>query len=83
MQKIIKAFCVNPYWKEYYETAPSNVSKRYIELEFYYSYYLGAISNYSEYKTEIDMLEKQFKEADWIHLYKFCANNPKKVYYKK
>lgn len=82
LQKALKKFCKNPYWKEYYETAPTGACKRYIELEFYYSDYLGQISDYDELKKESDSLEEEFVKADWAHLYKYCGNNPKKVYYK-
>lgn len=68
--------------KEYYETAPTGACKRYIELEFYYSDYRGQIPDYDELKKESDSLEEEFVRADWAHLYKYCANNPKKVYYK-
>ena len=82
IQKSLKQFMVNPFWKEYYETAPTGTCKRYIELEFYYSDNLGYISDYEELKKESDKLEKMFVKADWEHLYKYCGNNPKKVYYK-
>ena len=82
IQKSLKQFRVNPFWKEYYETAPTGTCKRYIELEFYYSDYLGNIPDYEELKKESDELEKGFVKADWEHLYKYCGNNPKKVYYK-
>jgi len=81
-QKALKKFCENQYWKEYYETAPTDACKRYIELEFYYSDYWGQIPDYDELKKESDSLEEEFVKADWAHLYKYCANNPKKVYYK-
>ena len=81
-QKALKKFCENQYWKEYYETAPTDACKRYIELEFYYSDYWGQIPDYDELKKESDSLEEEFVKEDWAHLYKYCGNNPKKVYYK-
>ena len=72
----------NPFWKEYYETAPTVTCKRYIELEFYYSEYFGNIPDYEEFEKENNKLEQDFVKVDWEHLYKYCANNPKKVYYK-
>ena len=81
-QKSLKEFCENPYWKEYYDSAPSIACKRYIELGFYYSSYLGQISDYDEYKKETDKLETEFSGDDWEYLYRHCANNPRKAYYK-
>ena len=82
IQKALKRFCENPYWKEYYETAPTVACKEYIGLKFYYSEFPGQIPNYDEFKKECENLEKRFVKEDWVHLYRHCANNPRKVYYK-
>ena len=79
----LKEFCQNQYWKKYYETAPSSNCKRYIELEFYYSHYFGAIPDYDEFKNEINKLEKEFNKADWLHLLRYSGHNPPKTYYRK
>lgn len=79
LEKILK----NQYWREYYETAPTSACKRHIELEFYYSYYIGSIPDYDEFKNEINKLEKEFNKADWLHLLRYCGHNPKKIYYMK
>lgn len=82
IRRTLNKICKNPYWKEYYETAPTDACKRYIELEFYYSDSLGEISDYEELEKESRRLEAAFVKADWLHLFKYCANNPKKAYYK-
>ena len=81
-QSSLNEFLKNPYWCEYYESAPTKACKRYIELEFYYSKELGKTPDYNELKAERDSLEKEFTKVDWAHLYRHCANNPKKVYYR-
>ena len=72
----------NPYWREYYETAPSEYCKRYIQLKFYFSEYLGNIPDYDEFKAACDRLENCFTKKDWQHLLKHCANNPRRTYYR-
>ena len=79
----LKDFCKNQYWKKYYETAPTSNCKRYIELEFYFSYYYSLITDYEELKNEKSNLEKEFIKADWLHLLRYCGHNPKKIYYIK
>lgn len=82
IQKSLKRFCQNPYWNEYHQKAPTDLCRRYIELKFCYSDHLGKIPDYDAFKKECDILESNFTKADWLHLYTYCANNPKKVYYK-
>lgn len=83
IQAAVKKACENEYWQEYYDNAPSEACKRYIALEFYYSDNLGNVPNYDEFEAESNKAEQKFTKADWQHLYNHCANNPKKVYYKK
>ena len=83
IQRAVEIFCSNPYWNEYYETAPTETCKRYIELKFYFSEYGGEIPDYDDFKSECVKIEKEFIKVDWEHLYKYCGNNPKKVYYKR
>ena len=82
IQNALKSTCKNPFWQEYYQTAPSKNCKRYIELKFYYSECLGAVPDYEEFNKACILLENEFTKEDWLHLYKYCANNPKKVYYR-
>ena len=82
IQESLKVFLGNPYWRKYYETSPTDACKRYIELEFYYSEHLGKIPDYSRFANECKRLEKEFIKTDWEHLYKYCANNPRKAYYR-
>ena len=82
INKALASMCENPFWKEYYETAPTCFCKRYIKLKFYYSDCLVDVSDYEEYKKECLLLESKFVKEDWSHLYKYCGNNPRKVYYR-
>ena len=68
-------FLENPYWRKYYETAPSEVCREYISMEFYNS----------EYQTEdaeeiLTEMEEDLGLEDWEHLLAFCGNNPRKAY---
>lgn len=71
-EKAVKVFCKNPFWKEYYETAPSDECKEYIGLQFGYS--MNPKSD--EYNSRSDELEDMFTIDDWRHLAKYAGNNP-------
>ena len=64
----------NPFWREYYETAPSEVCRAFIELEFRYS---G--DGTDEAAEAMDALEEKLSLPDWEHLYRYCGNNPRKA----
>lgn len=40
VQKAVEEFRKNPYWREYYDNAPTENCKRYVALEFYQSEYI-------------------------------------------
>ncbi len=63
----------NPFWREYYELAPSEACRQLVTLEFLYS----------EYETEeiclaMDAVEEELALADWQHLYRYCGINPRR-----
>ncbi len=72
-ERALEEFLENPLWKEYYETAPSDLCKSYIEYEFLYS-------NTDRYENEavaiLKEIEKDMDVDDWRHLMKYCGNNP-------
>ena len=74
VQESVAEFLENPYWAKYYNEAPSDVCKRYIALEFYFS-----DSEDEEAADEMDSLENELNLADWQHLLKYCGNNPRRV----
>ena len=56
----------NPYWAEYYNTAPSDRCKEYIALDFYYS------DTEDEGAAEaLDKFEPFLELEDWEHIYKY------------
>ena len=76
-----KEFLMNPYWKRYYDDAPSEYSKRYALLSFFWS------ETDDEEKTDEAIkkareLEKHFTIADCRHALRYCGNNPKVLYWK-
>ena len=75
----VESFLENPYWKKYYEDAPSDACRRYIALEFYYSDSDDAVDAYEEVAEEMDDLEARLSLADWQHLLKYCGNNPRRA----
>ena len=72
LKKAIGVFLKNPYWKEYYETAPSEECKEYIEHDFYFSLFGGS----EEIEKRDKELEDLFSVDDWKHLAKYAGNNP-------
>lgn len=71
VQESVEVFTENDYWREYYETAPSEKCKRYIALVFYWSNDTSA----SGYEEERDTLLREMTLEDWEHLYKYADNN--------
>lgn len=71
----MRLFLVNPYWKEYYDTAPTEKCKGYIGLEYCWS------NRESEaIRTAMKKTEEELGLEDWKHLLKYCGNNPKQGY---
>ena len=75
---ILNEWLKNPFWREYYELAPSDKCREMIALEFMYSEY-----DSREIAAEIDEKEKELTLEDWQHLYRYCGNNPSKTYIRK
>ena len=75
-------FMRNPYWRRYYETAPSEACREYISMQFCYSIYIEYLSD-QEIHQRICELEDGFSLADWKHLYNHTGNNPEKYRIKK
>ena len=74
MKESLESFLENPYWAEYYNSAPSDMCKKYIQLEFYYSDTEDedAIEPMEEIEGDLDL-------RDWQHLLKYCENSPRKL----
>ncbi len=80
MQQAVREFCDNKTWKEYYDTAPSDLSKKYIELQFAVSYHCIELSD-----DEVDIiaekmhqLEDSYGLDDWKFEYRWSGHNPHK-----
>ncbi len=78
LRENLKEWLENPAWREYYETAPSEQCREIIALEFLYS-----DEESDEIADAMDEKEKGLTIADWRHLYKYCGNNPRKVFIQK
>lgn len=77
-ESLFNLYMDNPYWKEYYDTAPSKGCKDYIELNFTADAY-----DDEEYKQKRIAIMDTLLYADWEHLYKYAGNNPFKSYCKQ
>ena len=77
-QENLKFWMENPYWKEYYEGAPSELCRAFIGLEFYFSFYDTDASVKAMRKVE-----KSLTLEDWQYLYQYCGNNPRKTIIRK
>lgn len=79
VEEAVEVFLKNNYWRGYYEGAPSDKCKRYIALEFYWSY----DENATDYKEEGDAMLQELTLTDWEYLYKYSGNNPWRTQCKK
>lgn len=78
-KKALKAFLQNEYWREYYENAPSDTCKEYIELGFLWSKYArngDENDRPPRFKGELDINDLQY-------LHDHEGNNRMKYNYKK
>ena len=71
--EILNEWLENPYWREYYEKAPSEKCREVIALEFLYSEL-----EEDEVLEQLDEAEKELSLDDWLYLYKHCGNSPEK-----
>lgn len=78
VQKAVEEFRKNPYWREYYDNAPTENCKRYVALEFYIGEYLDLQSP----REEIMKLREIMTLQDFVHLYKYVGHNPLKGLYR-
>ena len=69
---ILNEWLKNPYWREYYEKAPSEQCREVIALEFVYSEL-----EEEEILEEVDAAEKELALEDWQYLYRY-AHGPEK-----
>ncbi len=83
VQKAVESFCENPYWKEVYESAPTEISRRYEALRFYHSHdatalKLGCLAEEEKNKVyeEMHRLEDMFGIEDWKYQSGHCGHNP-------
>ena len=70
-KKAIDLFTQNPYWKECYETAPSEACKDRIALSFYYSLHLD------KFDKELRQRESEQKDKKEVELKKIAAQRQK------
>ena len=75
LRRNLKEWLKNPAWREYYETAPSDLCRLYISVEFWESEY-----DEDAAAEAVKNLEKSLSPEDWKHLYRYCGNNPRKKY---
>ena len=69
----LKEWLENPFWREYYEGAPSDRCRELIALEFMYSE-----EEQDDLIPEMENIEKELALEDWRHLYRYCGDNPRK-----
>ena len=75
MEKTVRAWMKNPFWREYYEQAPSGKCRELIALEFRYS---DGDGDPEELLREMGHAEAELGLEDWKHLFRYCGNNPRK-----
>ena len=85
LHEALRDACENPYWKEYYEEAPTDNCKTYIALGFLLSE--AVINDWRINEEEVcekkKRLEGSFQYPDWKHLLKYSGHNPLRSYYRR
>lgn len=71
----LSVYLKNPYWKEVYDAAPSEESRRHCALDFYNSWYMGNKDGVAEQRR----IEKKLNLEDWKYLLKYSGNNPFRI----
>ncbi len=74
----IREWLENPYWKKYYEEAPSDSCRQYIALDFRYS-----DTEDEGIAEEMDALLEKLRAEDLLHLAAYVGNNPQKAAFLK
>ena len=74
MDESLKEWLENPYWREYYEKAPSDKCREFITLEFRYN-----DTEEEEDARKMDEAESRLDVEDLKHLAKFEGNTPRKA----
>ena len=69
----LESWLENPFWREYYEEAPSDICRTIISLEYWESEYRTGAAH-----CAIKDLEDDLSVEDWRHMYRYCGNNPRK-----
>ena len=72
-KQVLAGYLENPHWAEYYNTAPSDLCRELIALEFMYSEFES-----DRLVRDMEEIEKRLGLADWQHLYRYCDNNPRR-----
>ena len=78
LEKNLEEWLENPFWRGYYEQAPSEKCREFIALEFCYSEY-----EEEETAEAMDRIEENLGIEDLRHLLKYVGHNPRKGYLAK
>ena len=75
MDRAVKVYTANPYWKECYDGATSDACRERIILIFCYSINFDEVEE-EEFKHCAAEVESRLTSEDWKHLAKYAGNNP-------
>lgn len=76
VQEAVTLFCQNPYWREYYDGAPTERLKEWIGYQFYYS--SSGIPE-DEVVECMRRLEEELNWQEWAYLLRYAGNSPYKA----
>ncbi len=78
LKHVVAGWMENSYWRSKLESAPTALSRRATELEFYHSALWGRLDE-AERKEVFDALyalRERFCLEDWKHALRYCGVNP-------
>lgn len=73
VRESLQEWLENPYWRQRYETAPTDKCKEYIALDYYYS-----DTEDDEVAEALDAMESELTLEDWKHLLRFTDPGPER-----
>ena len=79
----VEFFVRNPFWRKFYENAPSEPCRRRVALDFYFSTFWDDAHEDEAFFREMEKTEAELGLEDWKYLLKYQGNNPGRVKIRK
>ena len=75
-ERAIQSFRQNPFWRGYYDDAPTERLKEWIGYQFCFS---SGVKPKDDVISNLKRLENELNYQEWEYLHKYAGNNPFKA----